>query len=153
MRSIHAIGPVLLVLALAAWVPSASFAELAKWDQQRVTSVAGELSEACDALYETFRKEPESRIGVGRARDYQRLRQVARRVKNEARHLSSSLARGEGYDQTLPIYESLMEMVRTARDLSRRTFTSNFVLEKAAAAGDALRRIAPYYDPRALEGG
>jgi hypothetical protein len=153
MRSIREIGPILLVVALAAWVPSASHAELAKWDQQRVTSIAGELAQACDALYETFRKEPQSRIGVGRARDYHRLRQVVRRVKNEARHLSSSLAKGEGYDETLPVYESLMQMVRTARDLSRRTFTSNFVLEKAATAGDALRRIAPYYDPRALEGG
>ena len=153
MRSIREIGPILLIVALAAWLPSASSAELAKWDQQRVTSIAGELAQACDALYDTFRKEPQSRIGVGRARDYHRLRQVVRRVKNEARHLSSSLARGEGYDETLPIYESLMEMVRTARDLSRRTFTSNFVLEKAAAAGDALRRIAPYYDPTALEEG
>lgn len=153
MRSIQEIGRILLVVALAASVPAASFAELAKWDQQRVTTLAGELARACDALYETFRKEPESRIGVGRGRDYHRLRQVVRRIKNEARHLSSSLERGEGYDQTLPIYESLMEMVRTARDLSRRTFTSNFVLEKASSAGDALRRIAPYYDPRALEGG
>jgi hypothetical protein len=153
MRSLHKIGPVVLILAVTAWLPSASFAELAQWDQERVTALGAELTEACDALYDTFVKEPEKGIGSGQARDYYRLRQVIRRIKTEARHLSASLAAGEGYDQTLPIYENLMTMVRDARELSQRTFTSNFVLDKAAAAGDVLRRIAPYYDPKALEEG
>ena len=153
MRSLHNIGPVVLLLTLAVWLPSGSFAELAQWDQERVTALGAELSEACDALYDTFVKEPEKGIGSGQARDYYRLRQVIRRVKGEARHLSASLKKGEGCDQTLPIYENLMVMVRDARELSQRAFTSNYVLDKAAAAGDVLRRIAPYYDPKALEEG
>ena len=153
MRSLHKISPILLVLAFAVWVPSASFAELAKWDQERVTAIGGELTKACDALYDTFRKEPQSTIGSGQANSYYRLRQLIRRVKTEARHLSSSLAKGEGYDQTLPIYENLMVLVREAQESSQRIFSSGFVLEKATAAGDVLRRIAPYYDPEVLEGG
>ena len=152
MRSLHKISPILLVLAFAVWVPSASFAELAEWDQERVTALGTELATACDALYETFSKEPVSTIGSGQSKDYHRLRQVVRRIKREAKHLSSALSNGEGYDQTLPIYENLMVMVRDAREVAKRTFTSNFVTEKAAAAGDVLRRIAPYYDPGALEG-
>lgn len=46
-----------------------------------------------------------------------------------------------------------MTMVRDAREISQRTFSSHYVMEKAAAAGDVLRRIAPYYDPKALEEG
>ena len=153
MSSLQKIGPVVLVLAVIAWLPSASFAELAAWDQERVTALGAELTEACDALYNTFVKEPAKTIGSGQSKDYYRLRQVIRRVKTEAKHLSSALGEGEGYDQTLPIYESLMTMVRDAREISQRTFTSNYVTEKAAAAGDVLRRIAPYYDPKALEEG
>jgi len=153
MKSLHKIGRGLLVLAVILWLPSGSFAELAKWDQERVTALGAELKEACDALYETFLKEPEKTVGSGQARDYYRLRQIVRRLKGDARQLSSALAKGEGYDQTLPIYESLMVMVRDARETAKRTFTSNYVLDKASAVGDVLRRIAPYYDPKALEEG
>jgi hypothetical protein len=153
MRSLHRIGPVVLVLAVTVWLPSGSFAELAQWDQERVTALGAELSEACNALYDTFVKEPESIKGSGQSKDYYRLRQIIRRVKGEAKHLSSALAKGEGYDQTLPIYENLMTMVRDARETSQRIFTSNYVQDKAAAAGDVLRRLAPYYDPKALEEG
>jgi hypothetical protein len=153
MRSLHKIGPVVLVLALTVWLPSGSFAELAQWDQERVTALGAELSEACNALYDTFVKEPESTLGSGQRKDYYRLRQVIRRLKTEAKHLSAALGEGEGYDQTLPIYEHLMTMVRDAREISQRIFTSNYVQDKAAGAGDVLRRIAPYYDPKALEEG
>ena len=153
MRSLQKIGPVVLVLAVIAWLPSASFAELAQWDQERVTALGAELTEACDALYNTFVKEPAQTLGSGQSKDYYRLRQVIRRVKTEARHLSTALGEGEGYDQTLPIYENLMTMVRDARAIAKRTFTSNYVLDKAAVTSDLLRRIAPYYDPKALEEG
>jgi hypothetical protein len=153
MRSIQKTGGVLLALAVTLWLPSGSFAELAQWNQERVTVLGAELSEACNALYDTFLKEPEKTIGSGQSRDYYRLRQLVRRIKGEAKHLSSSLAAGEGYDQTLPIYENLMTMVRDAREISKRTFTSNYVLDKAAATADVLRRIAPYYDPNALAEG
>ena len=98
-------------------------------------------------------KEPQQTLGSGQQKDYYRLRQLVRVIKLESRQLSSALAKGEGYDPTLPIYEDLMTMVRDAREVSKRTFTSSFVLDKASAAGDVLRRMAPYYDPTALEGG
>ena len=153
MKSLHKIGRALLVIAVTLWLPSGGFAELAKWDQERVTALGAELEEACDALYDTFLKEPEKTIGSGQTKDYYRLRQILRRLKGEAKQLSSALAKGEGSDQTLPVYESLMVMVRDARETAKRTFTSNYVLDKATAAGDVLRRIAPYYDPKALEEG
>ena len=153
MSSLHKIGPFVLVLVASAWLPSTSFAELAQWDQERVTAIAAELTKACDSLYDTFQKEPERTLGSGQFKDFYRLRQLIRRIKSEARQLSSALAQGEGYDQTLPIYDNLMAMVRDAREVSKRTFTSSFVLDKASAAGDVLQQMAPYYDPTALEGG
>jgi len=152
MKSLHRLVPILVVFASAAWMPSSSFAELAPWDQERVTTLAAELAKASNALYDTFLKEPQKTIGSGQAKDYYRLRQLVRLIKVEARQLSDALAKGEGYEPTLPIYNDLMTMVRDAREVSKRTFTSSFVLDKATAAGDILRQIAPYYDPNALKG-
>ena len=56
MRSLHKITPIFLVFAFAVWVPSASFAELAKWDQERVAAIGEELAKACSELYDTFLK-------------------------------------------------------------------------------------------------
>lgn len=152
MRSLLKISPVLLAAAFVVSVPSASVAELAEWDQGRVTALAAELIPACDALYDTFYNEPVASVLPGQRKDYYRLRQVVRRIKLEAMHLSSALKKGEGYDETLPVYENLMVMVRDAREGAKRIFTSNFVLEKATAAGEVLQQIAPYYDSKALEG-
>ena len=86
MRSLHRIGSVLLILAVVAWLPSGSSAELAPWDQERVTALAGEFSAACDALYDTFVKEPVQGRGSANARDYYQLRRVIRRLKGRANH-------------------------------------------------------------------
>jgi len=69
MRSFHRIGLALAAFAITLWLPTGGFAELAKWDQERVTALSAELAKACDALYDTFVKEPESTIGSGRPRD------------------------------------------------------------------------------------
>lgn len=45
-----------------------------------------------------------------------------------------------------------MVIVRDARVEIQKQFTSNQLLGKATAAGDALRRVEPYYDPKALSG-
>jgi hypothetical protein len=149
--SVRMILPALAV-ALVAWAPSASFAQLADWDQERVTAIAKEFAEAAQGVQDAFRKEPSQNIGSGQSRSYYRLQQLVRRIKTEARHLASQLENGKGHEETLPIYQNLMEEVRDAREDARRTFTSSFVLDKVAVANDALRRLAPYYDPKALSG-
>jgi hypothetical protein len=78
---------------------------------------------------------------------------LIRRIKLEARHLSGELEKGQGRDETLPIYEHLMTMVRDAREKAQKTFMPQPLLDKAAAAGDVLRRLAPYYDAQVLAEG
>ncbi len=45
------------------------------------------------------------------------------------------------------IYDNLAQMVDRATEEARRTFTSDDLLAAAVSAGDALRRLSPYYDP------
>ena len=137
--------------ALSLSAPSPSGAERADWDQERVTAIAGELAEAASGVKDAVRKEPVSTIGSGQAGSYYRLVQLTRRIKTEARHLAAQLEAGKGYDETLPVYEALMVWIRDAREDARRTFLSNFVMEKVAVANDALRRLTPYYVSQPLE--
>ena len=75
------------------------------------------------------------------------MKQVTRVMKTEARELSGQLEKGEGYEQTLPSYESLMELVRTARELGARIFATEDLKQKAAAVRGLLNQLGPYYDP------
>ena len=135
-----------LALALAGATPAQ--AELAAWDAEKVGALATELREASKQLYDAFYKQP--KLGVGRKRDYHRLQQDVRRIRNESRQLSDSLAKGAGHDETLPIYEDLMQYVRRARTTATQVFTTEDVAAKAAEARRLLNALAPYYDPDAV---
>ena len=113
---------------VAAGTPAA--ADLANWDQAKVTALAKQLADATQALNDTFYKQPPPGAGSMQSRAYQQLRQKIRVIRMEAGALSSSLAKGEGYEETLPSYESLMELVRAVR-------------RRAARSGDALN-TQPY---------
>jgi hypothetical protein len=134
-------------LAVLLAVPAA--AQLARWDQERVTKIAIEIREKTTALYDTFYREPVPTVGSVKASSYFKLKQLVRRIKREASQLADGLEKGKGREETQPIYDNLMAMVRDAQEEARRSFTSESILASATTAGDALRRIAPYYDPEA----
>jgi hypothetical protein len=141
---VHLILP--LAMALVLWSPS-SQAELAAWDQVEVTALAKDLETAARALYDTFIKKPAPSVGSMQSRAYYRLKQEVRLLRVEARQLAASLEKGEGLEQTLPIYDHLMQLVRIARDDAARTFNTQDVGERAAAVRAVLNQLGPYYDP------
>jgi hypothetical protein len=65
----------------------------------------------------------------------------------EARELAASLEKGEGREQTLSIYDHLMQLVRIARDDAAKVFNTQDVAERAAAVRGVLNQLGPYYDP------
>jgi hypothetical protein len=78
---------------------------------------------------------------------YYRLKQMVRLLRIEARELANSLEKGEGHEQTLPTYENLMQLTRSARDDAAKVFVAQDVGERAAAVRGILNRLGPYYDP------
>ena len=80
------------------------------------------------------------------SRDYYRLKQQVRHLRSEARELSGSLGKNAGFDETLPIYEDLMQVVRLARESAQGVFTTQDVIEKATAVRLVLNQLTPYYD-------
>jgi hypothetical protein len=141
--------PAAFALALLLPIPSAR-AELAKWDQTKVTALAVQLSDAAKNLQDTFYKQPPATIGSGQSRDYQRLKQTLRRLRQEADQLKGDLDKGTGQEETLPQYEDLMMSVRDAREVARRLFTTQDMKDAASRARAVLNQLAPYYDPDAV---
>lgn len=134
-----------LTFAVLLWAASAR-AELATWDQAKVSGLTNELTAATKALYETFVKQPQPGLGSMQSRTYYRLKQEVRRLRNETDELARSLGKGEGREQTLPIYENLMQLVRTAREDAEKAFLVHDVEERATAVRAVLNQLGPYYD-------
>ena len=135
-----------LCFALAA-VPAA--AELAKWDQAKVTALATQLVKATDALYTTVYKEPGfAGTGAGIEQGSYDLRHTVRRVGEEARHLDAELKAGKGHAATVGAWKQMMQLVRDARVNFRESFTPGDLEKRMAAVEDLLRQLTPYYDPK-----
>src|SRR5262245_44223803 len=116
---------VALSLALAA---GAARAELAAWDQAKVTGIAKQLVTASQELYDTFYKQP---VPMGtQQRAYQRLKQKIRGIRTQAQQLAGDLDKGENQEATEPEYQDIMELVRAARDDAPKIFASKDVAEK-----------------------
>jgi hypothetical protein len=140
----------LFACALVVGHSATARAELAAWDQSKVAALARQLEEKSKTLYDTFYKQPPPNIGSGHSQDYRRLKQEVRRIKSEARELAAALEKGEGREDTQPIYEQLMEIVRSARDNARRVFTTQDVQARAGEVRQLLNQLSPYYDPDAV---
>jgi hypothetical protein len=117
----------------------------------RVTALAQQLVPAATELYDAFYKQPQPPSTPRSARDYDRLKRDIRRIRNGARGLAADLERGEGREQTLTAYRSLMTSVHWAQERARSVFTTQDVEERAAALGRILGQLAPFYDPEAPE--
>jgi hypothetical protein len=145
MPNLHLVR-ILPSLALVVLLASSARGELAAWDQAKVTGLAKELATATDALHETFLQQPPPNLGSMQSQSYHRLKQFVRLLHSEAGALVRSLEAGEGREQTAPMYETLMSLVRSARDEAGRVFVTKDVGERAAAVRRVLNRLGPYYD-------
>lgn len=137
-----------LLLPIAAFVLSASLAsaELAAWDQEKVTAIAAELVEATKDLRSSLRKQPPPTLGQPGMASFHRLRDELSTIETTAGRLHRSLVEGETRDETLPTYRRMIRSVRSAREDARRISIGEPVAGKIQTAADALRRLGPYYE-------
>jgi len=142
--AVHLILPLAMTLLLAA---PGSRAELAAWEQAKVSALGRDLATATDALYDTFIKQPTPGLGSMQSHAYYRLKQLVRLLRIEARELAKSVEKGEGREQTLSIYENLMQLTRSARGEASKVLVLQETGERAAAVRGVLNQLGPYYDP------
>lgn len=122
-------------------------AELAAWDQAKVTELAQQLEAETARLFRTFRDRQQPTLGSSQRLPYHRLKQEVRFLRRESRSLSQALQRGAGFDETLPSYETMMQTVRRAQNNARTVFTTADMQESADAARAILNQLGPFYDP------
>ena len=138
----------MFLLAMILLLPAANArAELAAWDQAKVAALGKELVQASNALYETFRKQPPPSVGSMQSASYHRLKQFVRMLHVVSHEFAGSLEKGEGREQTLTIYDNLMQLARSARDDAAKAFVAHDVGERASAVRGVLNRLGPFYDP------
>jgi uncharacterized membrane protein YccC len=142
------ISSALALVLLLTGVASSARAELAAWDQAKVSGLAKQLQQATHDLYDTFYKQP--KVGAGQAKAYYRLKQDIRHLRSEAKGLATALEKGAGQEETLPVYEDLMQAVRRARENAGQVFSTQDVQQRATAVRQLLNQISPYYDPDAV---
>ena len=137
-----------LVVFSSALFANPAGAELAKWDQTRVTEIAQQLAKACDAWWQAVLKEPGGPMTEG---DDSGLVEKAQVLQEKSMALAADLAKGKGHDETRNLYRSLKETVDDTEVEAKRAFLDEPTLDAWAKVADLLRQIAPYYDPKALD--
>ena len=133
------------VAAAAALVitAGAASAELAKWDQARVSKYAKELTDATAELRKAF-----DAIGIQNQAQQNAMFKVKDTVKlldTASGGLAEALAGGKGRDETLPRYKRVEALRRDAELEGRSADISDSVFEKVFAVGSALLKLRPYY--------
>ena len=123
-------------------------AELATWDQTRVTGLAQQLAQACDAWEQAVREQP----GAGAEASEFGLGMKARGLQEQSQALAGHLAKGEGHDETRNYYRSLKELIDDTEEMAQRSELDEPTMDAWAKVDDLQRQVAPYYDPKALEG-
>jgi len=134
-----------LTLLCSSLLAGSALAELANWDQTRVTNMAKELVEKVEGVATALRQGPQSNIGSGQSASFYRLKQDVRRIRTEAKHLASQLEAGKSREETAPVFEDLMVMRNSAAEEARRMFMPDQTLAAITSAGDVLNRLRPYF--------
>ena len=132
-------------LFLAGFATGAS-AELARWDQKRVTAIAVELSEAVAKASQDVDRAKGGRVDVGKERAYYEFREDMRLAKNTARHLAKELEGGKGREETYPTFKRLKTLRNDAAENARRAVTPDSTIDTITAAGELMNRLRPYYE-------
>jgi hypothetical protein len=141
------IGFAAVFTLLAAGVASA---QLATWDQARVTEIAKTLATAAQG-WETQTREAVAGSMLP-AEEPDSLPGRARVLREMSDSLAAHLAKGDGYDKTKDQYRSIREVADDTEEAAQRSPLEEPVMDAWAKVADALRQIAPYYDPKANQG-
>jgi hypothetical protein len=127
-------------------------AELAQWDQARVTQYAQELEKASDELQRALDAQPTYTTPINQ-RSYYQASDDIRVMANSAKHLVAELKSGKGRAETYPTFQRIRSLQKNAQEEGRKAMIPEHIMGKATPVGGAIIKLAPYYEePKASEG-
>jgi hypothetical protein len=139
----------ILALLAVACLSTPSAADLAAWDQARVTDIAQKLAAACDGFDQTVQKQQGGTLGSGSAGEVFGMQKESRAMREQSLSLAGHLKAGKGHDQTRNEYRDLKEIADDIAEEGQRSPLDEPTLDAWAKVTDLMRQIAPYYDPKA----
>jgi hypothetical protein len=141
---------IVLLFALSITVPAtAARAELAAWDQTKVTALASDLAESAQGLQGALRRQPPPTLGQPGRRAFWTLRDEMQGIVAASRRLHSALSSGAGQEETYPIYRRILRNARRAARETRRIQLGDPVPQKIEAIADTIRALRPFYEEEA----
>src|SRR5574338_448074 len=136
------------VVVFACLVSLSAAADLAPWDQARVTGIAKQLANACDAFDQAVRQQPGmGDLGAGQAEMGLSLGGRAQALREQSQALADHLEKGKGHDPTRNEWRSLREIADDVEERAQRHELDDPTLAAWARVADLMRQLAPYYAP------
>lgn len=135
----------IVVAAAAAFLTAsgASAAELATWDQKRVTDYAGELASASTSLKLALEDTGTPNFAQANAR--YKIQDTVQNLETAAQSLHAALKDGKGREETLPRFKRVETLRRDAEVEARSADIPEQVFAKVFDVGSALLKLRPYY--------
>ena len=143
IRRLHGIAIFSAALALLL-LPGVALAELAKWDQERVTQISEELVTAMKDLRQEMQAAPAITDPTRQRALYVALDDI-RIITSSATLLSNKLKAGEGREETFAVWRRLDMLRRDFEENARKAILEDTIMEKILTAGELLIRLTPYY--------
>ena len=140
LRRTIAVGAALSFLLL----PAAALAELANWDQARVTQTAEEFATAMKDLRKEMQAAPPMTDPTRQRALYVALDDI-RIMTNTATLLANKLKAGEGREETYAAWRRLDMLRRDFEEDARKADIEDAIMDKILTAGELLIRLTPYY--------
>jgi hypothetical protein len=136
-----------LLLMAALVIGSDARADLAKWDQKKVTAAAEQLEQATAKLRAGLRAKPPVTLGQPGRRAFFSLSEEVQVLLTTSRRLHRALADGAGMEETYPAFRRLVRSGRRAsRELNRLDLGQD-TQGRIEAVADGVRMLRPYYEP------
>lgn len=130
---------------------AAASAELAAWQQERVTKYAEELVTATNDLRQAL-----DSVGIQNLAQQNAMYQVKDTVKllhTASTGLAEALRNGKGREETMPRFKRVQTLRRDAEEEGRSADIPEAVFDRVFTVGSALQKLRPYYVDEPARGG
>jgi hypothetical protein len=131
---------------LTAVVPALAGAELKPWDQEEVTRLAKDLSEAVSNVRQITLKDPTMK-GAGQInrRAAEEYLDTLKALETACEQILRKLEAGEDLEKTMGVARKIGMLLRDAQTNGRKLMISQPESEAIEVAIAALDKISPYY--------
>jgi len=146
ISKLHAFAGALAIATLAS-TPAA--ADLAKWDQAKVTAIAQDMAKAAEAWWMATRDQP---ADPAEANPEGSIVNKARVLQEMSASLASHLKEGQDHDKTLDEYKSIKEVHDDTIVKMQETMLDQPTQQVWNKFADAYKQISAFYDPNAGRG-